>query len=127
MWYHLFARCVRLCFLHHLSLVVVEPLYLGFNVSGHGGNCFSLLCISGGNSKSTSQKYPVSASSGVSKILLGNVSVLVRNVAEQLVRNVSGHVSSDTVRNVAVRGSSDKTSNVVGFISANVVSLYGSG
>ena len=57
--------------------------------------------MSGGKSKSTSQKNPVSASSAVFKILFRNVSdQMLCDVAEhELVRNVAEHVS-ETVRNV---------------------------
>ena len=93
----------------------------------------------GGNSKSTSQKYPVSASSEVfkicSKVTVRNVSdrlvsELLSDVGGQLLRNVSGEVFSgmvpnvgrgdSRVRNVSVSGS--KFSTV-----SNFKSLYGRG
>ena len=101
----------------------------GFNVSGHGGNCINFSCISGGNSKSTSTKYPVSASFGVCKILLRSFSELVRNVAEHVssgtVPDVGWFVSSETVCNVAGFMVSDVglVSNAGGLISSNFMSL----
>ena len=62
-------------------------------------------------------------------MVLRNVSELVRNVAEELVRNVSGHVSSETVRVRNVSGSGSGTVPDVGLLpdvggqSANFMSL----
>ena len=82
----------------------------------------------GGTSKSISQKNPISASSGVSNMVL-------RNVSEELVRNVAEHVSSELVCNVAgfvselVRNVSGQlVSNVGGFrVRVRNVSVSGSG
>ena len=66
-------------------------------------------CSSGGNSKSTSQKYPVSASSEVFKIC-----------SKVMPCNVAGRVSSDTVRNVSDRLVSELLSDVGGELVRNV-------
>ena len=64
---------------------------------------------SGGNSKSTSQKYPVSASSEVSQI-----------VSKETVCDVAGRVLSETVRNVSDRLVSELLSDVGGQLVRNV-------
>ncbi len=114
--YQLLGVCVRVCFSIASLWYSLNQAGSGFSVLGHGGNCLSNSCISGGNSKSTSTKYPVSASSGVR-------SMVFRNVSDRTVCNAAGF-DSELVRNV-----SDSGSGMVPDVGhgTNFMSLYGTG